>query len=92
MTFDPEYFQQQLATMASEAETKNGPIQMLNMIRFRDVAEYRNHETPDGPPLSGREAYATYSAHAGPFVEAVEGALTWVSSDSEVIILSLIHI
>ena len=79
MTFDPEFFKQQLATMATEAEAKPDPIHMLNMIRFRDVAEYRSHEAPDGPAPSGREAYGTYSAHAIRFIEALGGTVAWMS-------------
>ena len=86
MTFDPEFFKQQIAKMMSEAETKPGPIQMLNMVRFREIAEYREHEAPEGETPSGRKAYATYSSHAAQFVEAVGGAITWMSAESTVVI------
>ena len=86
MTFDADSFQKQIARMASEAENKSGPIQMLNMIRFRDIAEYREHEAPEGEPPSGREAYGTYSADAAAFVASVGGSLTWMSAESTMII------
>ena len=34
---------------------RNGPIQMLNLVRLRDSAAY-----PDGRDVSGAEAYAAY--------------------------------
>lgn len=86
MTYDPDFFKQQIATMVNEAEEKLGPIQMLNMIRFRDIAEYRKHEVPEGDTPSGRKAYATYSAHASEFVEAVGGAIMWMSAESTTVI------
>ncbi len=41
-----------------------GPVTMLNLLRFRDVADYS--EFPDlapDEPISGEKAYEIYSAH-----------------------------
>ena len=50
------------------------PIVMLNMLRFRETAAY-----PDGrPAISGRAAYAKYSAEASKQVAQVGGSLVWI--------------
>lgn len=58
---------------AISAVPKGVPIVMLNMLRFRERAEY-----PDGrPSISGRSAYAKYSAEAAKHVAKVGGSLVW---------------
>jgi uncharacterized protein (DUF1330 family) len=53
---------------------KGVPVVMLNMLRFRKTAAY-----PDGrPAVSGREAYARYSAAASQQVAKVGGSLVWI--------------
>ena len=49
-----------------------GPICMVNLLKFRDRAAY-----PDGsePDLSGREAYARYAAGVGACLAAVGGTV-----------------
>ena len=55
------------------AVPKGVPVVMLNMLRFRKTAAY-----PDGrPAISGREAYAKYSAEAAQHVARVGGSLIW---------------
>lgn len=49
-----------------------GPIQMLNLVRFRDRAEY-----PDGRALSGAEAYAAYGKESGPVFARLGGTIVW---------------
>ena len=49
----------------------SGPIVMLNLLRFRDVADYSaSPELAPPEPISGAEAYRRYLAAATPFVEA----------------------
>lgn len=53
-----------------------GPIIMLNLLRFRDVADYS--ETPElapDEPISGAEAYRRYAAHTLPFLAEVGAEL-----------------
>lgn len=50
----------------------DGPINMLNLVRFRATAQYA-----DGRAATGREAYATYSAAAAPFFAANGGKVVW---------------
>ncbi|MBM6404174.1 DUF1330 domain-containing protein [Phycicoccus sp. CSK15P-2] len=47
------------------------PVVMLNLLRFRDSAEYP--AGVDAEPCSGREAYERYSCEAVRFVRAVGG-------------------
>jgi hypothetical protein len=43
---------------------KNGPIVMLNLLRFRETADYTDSpELSPAKPVSGREAFDTYVAH-----------------------------
>ncbi len=52
----------------------SGPVVMLNLLRFRDVADYS--ASPDlapADPISGEQAYALYAAHALPFVTQAGG-------------------
>ncbi len=56
-----------------------GPVAMLNLLRFREVADYAaNPELAPDEPISGREAYERYAAHAGPFLAAVGGTVRFL--------------
>jgi uncharacterized protein (DUF1330 family) len=49
------------------------PLVMLNLVRFRDVADY-----PEGDgQVSGQEAYARYGELVQPFLASVGGSLEW---------------
>ena len=51
-----------------------GPVVMLNLLRFRETADYSEapHLAP-AAPLSGREAYDRYIAHTLPFLREAGG-------------------
>lgn len=51
-----------------------GPAVMLNLLRFRETADYSEapHLAPEAP-LSGREAYDRYIAHTLPFLHEAGG-------------------
>ena len=53
-----------------------GPVVMLNLLRFRPVADYAAtpHLAPPAP-ISGAEAYGRYSAHTLPLLTASGGAV-----------------
>ncbi len=56
-----------------------GPIVMLNLLRFRAIADYS--ATPDlapATPISGAEAYEKYMAHTRPFLEEAEGEILFL--------------
>jgi hypothetical protein len=52
-----------------------GPISMLNLLRFREVADYAlSPELAPTAPISGSAAYALYVEHTVPFLEASGGS------------------
>lgn len=54
----------------------SGPIVMLNLLRFRDVADYSaSPELAPESPISGKEAYQRYMAHTAPFLTEAGGEL-----------------
>lgn len=59
---------------AFRALAREGPIQMLNLIRFRERAAYS-----DGRDVSGRQAYAAYSRASLPIFERVGGRQVWIA-------------
>ncbi len=51
-----------------------GPIVMLNLLKFRDVADYSNFPAlAPAQPISGAEAYTKYMAHTMPYLEGSGG-------------------
>ncbi len=52
----------------------SGPIVMLNLLKFRDVADYSDHpELAPDIPISGAEAFDRYVRHALPFLRESGG-------------------
>jgi uncharacterized protein (DUF1330 family) len=61
-----------------------GPILMINMLRFRETAAY-----PDGfdaAPCSGREAYERYSEGATKKLALAGGEIVWSAEPRNVVI------
>jgi hypothetical protein len=53
-----------------------GPVVMLNLLRFRAVANYSaNPELAPASPISGEAAYRLYMAHTLPYLHASGGEL-----------------
>ena len=56
-----------------------GEVVMLNLLRFRDVADYdANPELTPDEPVSGREAYQKYIDHTLPFLRESGGDLIFL--------------
>jgi hypothetical protein len=56
-----------------------GPVVMLNLLRFRELADYAAHPALAPPaPIRGVEAYRRYLAHARAFLEARGGGLDFL--------------
>ncbi|HEY0848239.1 MAG TPA: DUF1330 domain-containing protein [Noviherbaspirillum sp.] len=51
------------------------PVVMLNLLRFRDRADYPPEM--ELPSCSGRDAYAEYSRLVGPLLARVGGKVIW---------------
>lgn len=54
----------------------SGAVTMLNLLRFREVADYSLHSSlaPEAP-ITGRQAYLRYMRHTMPFLAASGGEL-----------------
>jgi uncharacterized protein (DUF1330 family) len=62
---------------AFKALPRDTVIHMLNLVRFRDKAEYPADHANAGKRLSGREAYAEYGRTSGPVFARVGGSVVW---------------
>jgi uncharacterized protein (DUF1330 family) len=60
------------------------PVVMINLLRFRDRAQYRSPR--NASPCSGSEAYARYAREAFRFVTAVGGHVIWRGSPKAVLL------
>lgn len=56
---------------------RDTPINMLNLLRFRDLAAYPEGHENAGKGWSGREAYAEYGRTSGPIFQRVGGSIIW---------------
>ncbi|WP_160151862.1 DUF1330 domain-containing protein [Microbulbifer sp. ALW1] len=81
-----EYTQQQgyleptdKSSVAMFKRQLKGEVVMLNLLRFQDVADYRNFPAlKPQEPISGAAAYKKYMAHAGPILNRHGGELVFV--------------
>ena len=60
-----------------KALPRDTPIHMLNLIKFRDLAEYPPDHPNHGKGLSGREAYAIYGTAFQALVADDGAAMVW---------------
>jgi uncharacterized protein (DUF1330 family) len=72
---------EQLARLV--AEGGNGPIVMVNLVKFKDRAVYEDSRTD---AVSGREAYARYSEAMRPYVEAHGGRILFLGEARSLVI------
>lgn len=54
---------------------REGPIHMLNLVRFRETAIY-----PDGKSVTGAQAYAAYGRDSHPVFVRLGGRIIWRGS------------
>ena len=62
---------------AFKALDRDHPIEMLNLVRLRDVAAYPEGHTLHGKGLTGAEAYANYGRETGPILQDLSGTIVW---------------
>jgi len=61
-----------------------GPVVMLNLLRFRDVADYgASPELAPPSPISGAEAYALYADLTLPMLQATGGDILFEGSGGD---------
>lgn len=64
-----------------------GPVSMLNLLRFRTIADYSAFPDLDpGEPISGERAYRRYMAHTLPFLTAAGGSVRYLGAGGPVFI------
>ena len=62
---------------AFKALDRDAPIEMLNLVRFRDKAAYPEGHECAGRELSGADAYRLYGKESGPIFVRVGGSVIW---------------
>ena len=65
------------------AQDPTGPIAMVNLLKFRDKAQYQDGRPDD---ISGREAFMRYIAEMGPIVEAAGGRFLFSGDVKQLVI------
>lgn len=68
----------QTAAAAFFSAPPPGPVVMLNLLRFRELADYGAHpELAPDAPITGAAAYQRYVEHTAPFLLEVGGRLLY---------------
>lgn len=62
---------------AFKALPRDKPIHMLNLLLYRDHAEYPDGHEHAGKGWSGRRAYEEYGKVSGPIFRRVGGGIVW---------------
>ena len=60
-----------------KALPRDEPIHMLNLLRYRERAEYPDGHEHAGKGWSGRRAYEEYGKTSGPTFRRVGGSIEW---------------
>ena len=56
---------------------RDEPIHMLNLLQYRDEAQYPDGHEHAGKGWSGRRAYREYGKTSGPIFQRVGGSMVW---------------
>jgi uncharacterized protein (DUF1330 family) len=56
---------------------RDEPIHMLNLLEYREQAEYKEGHEHAGKGWSGRRAYEEYGKTSGPIFRRVGGTMVW---------------
>lgn len=65
---------------------RDTPIDMLNMIRFKEQATYPADHAAAGEGLSGAQAYERYGQEAAPHLQKAGGKVVWRATPEAVVI------
>ncbi|MFC0874959.1 hypothetical protein ACE01N_00100 [Saccharicrinis sp. FJH2] len=64
-----------------------GPVVMLNLLRFRETADYSaSPELEPEKPISGKEAYQLYIDHTLPFLKVSGGEIMFLGEGGKYLI------
>lgn len=62
---------------AFKALDRDQPIEMLNLVKFRDMARYPAGHTLENAGLSGAQAYRNYGAETAPIIARLGASILW---------------
>ncbi len=71
---------------AFKALPRDQPIEMINLVRFRDRAAYPADHPRGAEQLTGAEAYRHYGRESGPVFVRVGGSVVWSGNPALVLI------
>ena len=71
---------------AFKALDRDHPIEMLNLVKFRDRAIYPEGHELAGAGLTGAEAYQRYGAETAPIIARLGAAIVWRGAFQSVLI------
>lgn len=71
---------------AFKSLNRDQPIEMLNLVRFRDQAAYPDGHDLANAGLSGAEAYRKYGQDSGPIFARLGGRIVWRGAFQSVLI------
>ena len=74
---------EQLRAFAEQPDD-GAPIVMLNLLRYRERADYSQH--PEQVPCSGREAFKRYAKHSIACIEGVGGKVLFIGAALDTVI------
>jgi len=75
------------AVQAFAARAMEGELVMLNLLRFRDVADYSDTpELASATPISGRDAYSRYIDHTLPHLRESGGDILFLGEGGQFLI------
>lgn len=62
---------------AFKALDRDQPIEMLNLVKFRELAEYPEDHALSGAGLTGAQAYRNYGTETAPILKRLGGSILW---------------
>ncbi|MBE1296946.1 MAG: DUF1330 domain-containing protein [Rhodobacteraceae bacterium] len=65
---------------AFKALDRDQPIEMLNLVKFRQKAAYPAEHALAGADLTGAQAYANYGRDTGPIIARLGASIVWRGS------------
>ncbi len=71
---------------AFKALDRDHPIEMLNLLKFREAAAYPDDHPRAGDGLTGAEAYRLYGEDSGPIFSRVGGSIIWSGEPQAMVI------
>ena len=62
---------------AFKALDRDHPIEMLNLVKFRETAQYPSDHALAGAHLTGAQAYGNYGSETAPIVARIGASILW---------------